>query len=109
MRCPECAFPASAVVNSRPRQKQQQSVYRRRKCLKCNHAWTTFERNEAEIRDDITKDEAINCLVDLLVCLETGADIDPHLRAALRAARKIVKTDRGLKRGWNASNLTTAK
>lgn len=40
MKCPNCHYPKSIVLTSRP---QEEWVYRRRKCPKCGWRWTTEE------------------------------------------------------------------
>lgn len=45
MKCPECfSFNNSIVIDSRPKQIEQFSyIRRRRKCLDCEHRYTTYE------------------------------------------------------------------
>lgn len=40
MNCPKCGSNQTKVINSRPR---DDTVWRRRECLKCGHVYTTFE------------------------------------------------------------------
>jgi len=46
MDCPACNHPDHIVTDSR--EKNDGTIRRRRKCLGCNHRWTTLERG----RDD---------------------------------------------------------
>ncbi|MBL1177641.1 NrdR family transcriptional regulator [Pantanalinema sp. GBBB05] len=41
MRCPHCRNPDNTVLESR---QVHELVRRRRKCMKCKHRWTTYER-----------------------------------------------------------------
>ena len=41
MKCPNCGFEESKVVDSRPT--ENQSIRRRRECLKCKKRFTTYE------------------------------------------------------------------
>jgi transcriptional repressor NrdR len=41
MHCPECDHGRTLVTDSRPA--AHNGIRRRRRCLKCNHAWTTYE------------------------------------------------------------------
>lgn len=43
MRCPACKFEATRVIDSR---EVENSIRRRRECLKCNYRFTTYERLE---------------------------------------------------------------
>ena len=45
MQCPDCQYPDSRVLESRPTQAGQ-SIRRRRECLRCKHRFTTYERIE---------------------------------------------------------------
>ncbi len=40
MKCPMCGSDSTATLDSRS---DNDSVVRRKKCLKCNHRWTTIE------------------------------------------------------------------
>jgi hypothetical protein len=96
MRCPSCAFRDSAIYDSRPIRDAIDGVWRRRRCLGCDHRWTTYERNTAEIHDDVTLDQAVNCLRQLLDAIEQGIDVDdlsdhPAIMIARRSARKILR------------------
>ena len=96
MRCPSCAFRDSAIYDSRPIRDAIDGVWRRRRCLSCDHRWTTYERNTAEIHEDVTLDQAVNCLRQLLDAIEQGIDVDdlsahPAIMTALRSARKILR------------------
>lgn len=42
MKCPNCGFPDSKVIDSRPVE-EGNSIRRRRECLSCNRRFTTFE------------------------------------------------------------------
>lgn len=42
MRCPECSINQSMVIDTRLRV-ENNVIYRRRKCLKCKHRWSTLE------------------------------------------------------------------
>ncbi len=42
MRCPNCGFPDSKVIDSRPVE-EGNSIRRRRECLSCERRFTTFE------------------------------------------------------------------
>lgn len=46
MRCPFCGDPDSKVVDSRPSE-ENQSIRRRRECLKCQRRFTTYEMVES--------------------------------------------------------------
>jgi len=43
MRCPSCKFEATRVIDSR---EVENSIRRRRECLKCGYRFTTYERLE---------------------------------------------------------------
>lgn len=45
MICPACSAPDSQVSDSRPCEGGN-GVRRRRKCPRCEHRWTTYEREE---------------------------------------------------------------
>ncbi len=45
MLCPRCKSPDTAVIDSRLSE-EGRAVRRRRECPKCNHRFTTFERQE---------------------------------------------------------------
>lgn len=47
MNCPKCKTSWTKVTDSRP---SPSSVYRRRKCCKCKHTWSTFELLQADVR-----------------------------------------------------------
>lgn len=42
MNCPTCQHPSNDVIDSRTRENGTK-IYRRRKCTKCGHRWSTFE------------------------------------------------------------------
>lgn len=46
MKCPNCAWPDSKVVDSRPTD-EGQSIRRRRECMECGFRFTTYEKIEA--------------------------------------------------------------
>jgi hypothetical protein len=77
-------------MDSRFQPGPQEAVWRRRECLSCEERWTTYERNEAEIRNDVTVDLAINLLRDVDQFLADYSD-DPQAMHLLRRARKIIK------------------
>lgn len=56
MRCPYCGFIDSKVIDSRPTD-DNDSVRRRRACLKCEKRFTTYERVEDQTIVVIKKDE----------------------------------------------------
>lgn len=45
MHCPRCKSPDTAVIDSRLSE-EGRAVRRRRECIKCDHRFTTFERQE---------------------------------------------------------------
>ncbi|MBS4540075.1 transcriptional regulator NrdR [Clostridium sp. D2Q-11] len=45
MRCPYCDYYETKVVDSRPTD-ENQSIRRRRECIKCNRRFTTYEKIE---------------------------------------------------------------
>ncbi len=45
MRCPRCKFEDTAVIDSRLAE-DGRTIRRRRECTKCDHRYTTFERQE---------------------------------------------------------------
>ncbi len=45
MRCPKCKHPETSVVDSRETNGERE-IRRRRKCDKCDHRFTTFEKIE---------------------------------------------------------------
>ena len=47
MRCPNCGFPDSKVIDSRPVE-EGNSIRRRRECLACQKRFTTFEVIESQ-------------------------------------------------------------
>jgi hypothetical protein len=90
MRCAHCGHRDSKVMDSRFQAGPQEAVWRRRECLSCAKRWTTYERNEAEIRRDVTIDLAINLLQDIDRIL-SEYDNDPDIMQLVRRARKINK------------------
>ena len=55
MNCPKCGSNQTKVINSRPR---DDTVWRRRECLKCGHVYTTYEITDAhKALYDYTKSE----------------------------------------------------
>ena len=48
MRCPACNSAQTKVVDSRLRERLN-TVYRRRRCLKCRHGWQTNEIDVVEL------------------------------------------------------------
>jgi hypothetical protein len=90
MRCAHCGYRDSKVTDSRFQAGPQEAVWRRRECLSCAKRWTTYERNEAEIRRDVSVDLAINLLQDIDRFL-IDYDDDPQAMQLLRRARKIIK------------------
>lgn len=77
-------------MDSRFQAGPQEAVWRRRECLSCANRWTTYERNEAEIRRDVSIDLAVNLLLDAERVLAEYDD-DPQAMHLLRRARKIIK------------------
>ncbi|MDA1016618.1 MAG: transcriptional regulator NrdR [Planctomycetota bacterium] len=55
MMCPYCRFDESKVVDSRT---TQDSVRRRRECLKCNRRFTTYERIDEATVKVVKKDKS---------------------------------------------------
>jgi hypothetical protein len=90
MRCAHCGHRDSKVMDSRFQAGPQEAVWRRRECLSCAKRWTTYERNEAEIRRDVSVDLAVNLLRDLDRFL-IDYDDDPQAMHLLRRARKILR------------------
>ena len=90
MRCAYCGHRDSKVMDSRFQAGPQEAVWRRRECLSCAKRWTTYERNEAEIRRDVSVDLAVNLLRDFDRFL-IDYDDDPQAMQLLRRARKIIK------------------
>lgn len=56
MKCPYCSFLDSKVIDSRPTDGNE-SIRRRRVCLKCEKRFTTYERVEDQTIVVIKKDE----------------------------------------------------
>lgn len=56
MKCPYCGFLDSKVIDSRPTDGNE-SIRRRRVCLKCEKRFTTYERVEDQTIVVIKKDE----------------------------------------------------
>lgn len=57
MRCPFCSFGESKVIDSRPTE-ENNSIRRRRECLKCGQRFTTYEKLESIALVVIKKDES---------------------------------------------------
>ena len=95
MKCPSCGAD-SIVRDSRPQLGDREAVWRRRGCLQCQSRWTTYERDERDIRDDVTIDLTLNLLADLEAVLTEYAD-EPAVMTLLRRTRKLRK------RGTDAS------
>ena len=57
MRCPFCAFVESKVIDSRPTE-ENNSIRRRRECLKCGKRFTTYEKLESIALVVIKKDDS---------------------------------------------------
>ena len=90
MRCQSCQSSDSKVLNSRFQPGERSAVWRRRECLKCKTRWTTYERDERDIRDDVTIDLSLNLLADLEAVLTEYAD-EPAVMTLLRRTRKLRK------------------
>ena len=57
MKCPSCSFIESKVIDSRPTE-ENNSIRRRRECLKCGKRFTTYEKLESVALVVIKKDES---------------------------------------------------
>ncbi len=57
MKCPYCSFVESKVIDSRPTE-ENNSIRRRRECLKCGKRFTTYEKLESVALVVIKKDES---------------------------------------------------
>ncbi|HIT84953.1 MAG TPA: transcriptional repressor NrdR [Candidatus Ornithomonoglobus intestinigallinarum] len=57
MRCPYCGFTESKVIDSRPTE-ENNSIRRRRECLRCKKRFTTYEKIEAISIVVIKKDQS---------------------------------------------------
>lgn len=57
MRCPFCSFIESKVIDSRPTE-ENNSIRRRRECLKCGKRFTTYEKLESIALVVIKKDDS---------------------------------------------------
>lgn len=57
MKCPYCSFAESKVIDSRPSD-ENNSIRRRRECLKCGRRFTTYEKLESIALVVIKKDES---------------------------------------------------
>ena len=57
MKCPYCAFAESKVIDSRPTE-ENNSIRRRRECLKCGKRFTTYEKLASIALVVIKKDES---------------------------------------------------
>lgn len=57
MRCPFCSFIESKVIDSRPTE-ENNSIRRRRECLKCGKRFTTYEKLESIALVVVKKDES---------------------------------------------------
>jgi transcriptional repressor NrdR len=55
MKCPQCGYEESKVIDSRPME-ENQSIKRRRECLKCQARFTTYETIETTQLIVIKKD-----------------------------------------------------
>lgn len=56
MKCPYCGFQDTKVLDSRPTD-DNESIRRRRTCIKCNRRFTTYERYEEAALVVIKKDD----------------------------------------------------
>lgn len=57
MRCPYCSFIESKVIDSRPTD-ENNSIRRRRECLKCGKRFTTYEKLESVSLVVVKKDDS---------------------------------------------------
>lgn len=57
MRCPYCSFIESKVIDSRPTE-ENNSIRRRRECLKCGKRFTTYEKLESIALVVVKKDDS---------------------------------------------------
>lgn len=57
MRCPYCSFTESKVIDSRPTE-ENNSIRRRRECLRCGKRFTTYEKLESIALVVIKKDDS---------------------------------------------------
>lgn len=57
MKCPYCSFAESKVIDSRPTE-ENNSIRRRRECLKCGKRFTTYEKLESVALVVVKKDES---------------------------------------------------
>jgi transcriptional repressor NrdR len=51
MKCPKCGSEKSKVINSRKHEEyaREESIYRRRECLKCGFRFSTYELRADQI------------------------------------------------------------
>ena len=57
MKCPYCSFAESKVIDSRPTE-ENNSIRRRRECIKCGKRLTTYEKLESVALVVIKKDQS---------------------------------------------------
>ncbi|MDD6564680.1 MAG: transcriptional regulator NrdR [Clostridiales bacterium] len=57
MKCPYCSFAESKVIDSRPTE-ENNSIRRRRECMKCGKRFTTYEKLESVALVVIKKDQS---------------------------------------------------
>ena len=57
MKCPYCSFAESKVIDSRPTE-ENNSIRRRRECIKCGKRFTTYEKLESVALVVIKKDQS---------------------------------------------------
>ena len=49
MRCPKCSSSETAVTDSREKKRAGGIVYRRRRCKKCYHRFSTYEVYDIDV------------------------------------------------------------
>lgn len=95
MRCPQCQFDDTKVLESRMSQ-DGRSVRRRRSCIQCNYRFTTYEKEEEfvfQIRkrdgriEPYQREKAIRSIQ--LACQKRPVTIDQIEAMLLRLERKI--------------------
>lgn len=77
MKCPQCAFEDTKVLESRLSH-EGRSVRRRRSCVQCNHRFTTYEKEEEFSFQIIKKD----------------GRVEPYLRAKATMSLQIACSKR---------------
>jgi len=85
MNCPKCSAEDSKVFNSRKKEADGGSVWRRRRCYECDHAWSTIELQQDFLDRLLFVDKDQFTLEELTTYAKVSASISKNLERAKSA------------------------